>query len=162
MQMSISLNNSTVLVLVKVQKFELTRTRTRTRRFWTLVEPMAKNCWDPGGYPYRTIRVCWLGWVIYQSVQWFFNGSLQCEEHTRQTDRHVALHTNTLREHNYLGHGVDMCMPLENYCKKYFNTYSNSSVTAIATFRLLLVYLQTYVSTQHGLCVCVSVCLSVG
>jgi len=42
MQMSISLNNSTVLVLVNGKKFELTRirtrtrTRTRTRRFWTL------------------------------------------------------------------------------------------------------------------------------
>jgi len=34
MQMSISLNNSTVLVLVNGKKFELTR--TRTRRFWTL------------------------------------------------------------------------------------------------------------------------------
>ena len=37
MQMSISLNNSTVLVLVNGKKFELTR--TRTRRFWTLISP---------------------------------------------------------------------------------------------------------------------------
>ena len=65
MQMSISLNNSTVLVLVNGKKFELTRTRTRNSNSTWLETPHGQthrhtqtdNARDATDHPWKTTGI---------------------------------------------------------------------------------------------------------